>query len=246
MQVLRQDTADRLARHPRASLRAGLPVRGRTQTGTRRRGGFTLIELLVVIAVIMILAALSMPTLTKALDQAIRAQCRNNLRQIGEGLFLYATDWGDYFPANRKPHPGRGDDDLSPLYNGEFCADLNVFACPGTNDSPATADDLRFKRTELQPGGRPGQLSYEYLGEINPGLHFASRDINATIAWLAHDDDGKNLNTTIDGDNHGSAGANMLFLDGHVRWFPAEGWSAIVWRGHNGVDGEWERCGAYQ
>ena len=211
------------------------------------RRGFTLIELLVVISVIMLLAALTMPALMQAIAQSERARCASNLKQIGNALILYDTQYRGYMPANRPPHPAdRGDDDLSPLVTGAYCGDPGVYACPSTEDRPKTHEDIRFKRSQKMPDGRWGQLSYEYCGELNPGTRFAARGINTRFAWLAHDDDGKNVNTAIDGDNHGTAGANMLFLDIRVEWFPAQGWSAVVWRGHNGVDGEWERAGAHQ
>ena len=52
---------------------------------TRRRG-FTLIELLVVIAIIAVLIALLLPAVQAAREAARRAQCLNNLKQIGIAL----------------------------------------------------------------------------------------------------------------------------------------------------------------
>src|SRR2546426_10688675 len=64
-----------------------------TSAATR---GFTLIELLVVIAVIAILAALLLPTLSRAKASAKSAACKNNLRQIGIGLRLYVDEFEKY------------------------------------------------------------------------------------------------------------------------------------------------------
>jgi prepilin-type N-terminal cleavage/methylation domain-containing protein len=64
-----------------------------------RRRGFTLIELLVVIAIIAILAAILMPALERARDNALRIACLNTLHQAGLGCFLYMGDNQDLLPT---------------------------------------------------------------------------------------------------------------------------------------------------
>src|SRR3984957_7408620 len=62
------------------------------------RRAFTLIELLVVIAIIAVLIALLLPAVQAAREAARRAQCVNNLKQIGLGVQNYISS-NDVFPA---------------------------------------------------------------------------------------------------------------------------------------------------
>ncbi len=65
----------------------------------RRPGAFTLIELLVVIAIIAVLIALLLPAVQAAREAARRAQCVNNLKQIGLALHNYDSSHNVFPPG---------------------------------------------------------------------------------------------------------------------------------------------------
>lgn len=64
----------------------------------RKFKGFTLIELLVVIAIIAILAAILFPAFARARENARRASCQSNLKQMALSVVQYAQDYDEKFP----------------------------------------------------------------------------------------------------------------------------------------------------
>jgi len=107
---------------PHFSMPTKLRVRGRI--------GFTLIELLVVIAIIAIIAALLLPSLSRAKAAGQSAACKSNLRQIGIGLNLYASD-AQKFPLWMSGN-SFWDDKLLPSVSNS----RDVFLCPANKLAP--------------------------------------------------------------------------------------------------------------
>lgn len=71
----------------------------RAHASRPRNRGFTLIELLVVIAIIAILAAILFPVFARARENARRAACMSNHKQMGLGIMQYTQDYDEKYPS---------------------------------------------------------------------------------------------------------------------------------------------------
>ena len=103
---------------------------------TKKRG-FTLIELLVVIAIIAILAAILFPVFARARENARRASCSSNLKQIGLGLMQYTQDFDETMPGHNMQNRTLWMDVVQP-----YVKSSQLFVCPshsGGRYTPTTA-----------------------------------------------------------------------------------------------------------
>jgi prepilin-type N-terminal cleavage/methylation domain-containing protein/prepilin-type processing-associated H-X9-DG protein len=100
--------------------------------------GFTLMELLVTVAIIATLAALLLPTAMKQIHRAQMAACSGNLRQIGAGVILYASEHDNNLPYGKESNLAWSDGSVVGAYVGCPSASVGkmrstgrVFVCPG-------------------------------------------------------------------------------------------------------------------
>ncbi len=124
----------------------------RSKQGSRR--GFTLIELLVVIAIIAILAAILFPVFQKVRENARRASCQSNLKQIGLAVVQYTQDADEKFPN------GTIADDYHPYgWAGQiypFVKSVGVFQCPDDSGHAGKYVSYGYNENFVTGQGSPG------------------------------------------------------------------------------------------
>jgi prepilin-type N-terminal cleavage/methylation domain-containing protein/prepilin-type processing-associated H-X9-DG protein len=161
----------------------------------RPRRGFTLIELLVVIAIIAILASILFPVFARAREQARKASCASNLKQIAMADLMYAQDY---------------DDMLCPFSEGNgYCGSLGYAG----GDGPRWADVIMpyvknsqlfncssgQQRMAIVSGGSFFDITKYSYGDVSPSngaadYGVASRslgDIPAPSSTIMFADDGR-------------------------------------------------------
>jgi len=179
-----------------------------------KKKGFTLIELLVVIAIIAILAAMLLPALARAREQARRAVCISNLKQIGLAIKMYSQDYNENFPDST----GTGTYALSAFAKliPRYVSAANVFVCP-SDLTPTTATE------SVVPNAPNGSCSYAYAISLSA---FTSDDTvvvvdkaRAVATTFNSQWDAANLLLGTQGlVNHRADGVNALYAGGQVAW----------------------------
>ena len=140
--------------------------------------GFTLIELLIVIAIIAILAAILFPVFGRARENARRASCQSNLKQIGLGLLQYTQDYDEVMPfhsygyVNASNNPGDWMDTIQP-----YVKSYQVLRCPSDSNTALPAFTNQVSSYAVNMVGNQ-EVGPPYVG---PFTHYSGNTGNPLV-----------------------------------------------------------------
>jgi prepilin-type N-terminal cleavage/methylation domain-containing protein/prepilin-type processing-associated H-X9-DG protein len=199
------------------------------------RNGFTLIELLVVIAIIAILAAILFPVFARARENARRASCQSNLKQLGLGIMQYTQDYDENYLIHVDATTGNAK--LWPQIVQPYLKSEQIFSCPSRSDVTFNGgyDSTvaygynywmsRYYYPDATQAGiqRPSEtvLVTETGGSGPPsgGYYLFYASYYGAVADRANTTYGFDVPTAAArlSDRHFD-GLNVLWVDGHVKW----------------------------
>ena len=212
---------------------------------------FTLIELLVVIAVVALLAALLLPSLSRAKATASSTSCRSNLHQIGLAVQMYLGDFRRY-PINWEIAVTSVSADGVRIESGSLMPYLSqnhkVFYCPVQEDCPlrlwdpvggddrlsgyalnnyGTADSEQFVALRLGLGVGSPPVEVEEGKVRCPADMIAYGDCFTGARQLSpHGTNQWNWDSAVSvPSSRHSGGANALFCDGHLEYHKQAEWT---------------------
>lgn len=205
--------------------------------------GFTLIELLVVVAIIAILAAMLLPALRTARNQAKRIACVSQMHQLGVAFFLYTSDNGGRLPPQcndskpfYQPHliaegsvyqSGIGwSDPMGPLLKS-YVGNPYIFYCPAVDSfQKAVAWKPAYPFTYLDYCYAPSSGYGRILNGVPDNTSTEALLKGEPVGILLQDKIWQNSNSGQWFNHCGATGrclgGNRLLTDGSVYWQPLD------------------------
>jgi prepilin-type N-terminal cleavage/methylation domain-containing protein/prepilin-type processing-associated H-X9-DG protein len=214
----------------------------------KRNAAFTLIELLVVIAIIAILASILFPVFGRARENARRASCQSNMKNIGLGFTQYIQDYDEHLPmsvVNTSATQVAGmpvgwADGIQP-----YLKSTQIFQCP-SEPNPPVADPSQPGFTDYFLNKNAGDGGQTLPACNNPvvtimigdgGSATTGPNVNSTARFRTNGcggagaGDATGLDRTlpvcggpglatnlVNGGVRHFDGGNYGFMDGHVKW----------------------------
>jgi len=194
--------------------------------------GFTLIELLVVVAIISLLAAILFPVFSRARENARRASCMSNMKQIGLAFMMYAQDYDEKLPDSYA-----NDNWQEPLF--PYLKNAQILRCPSTPKEPSDSHvssskpfDYRWPTYAIDGHGNNGMLRTNglplaaidepsvtwLLVESKNADYYESRGYGMSYVKLYEKSEANVYSETdVDFERH-LGGSNITYADGHVKW----------------------------
>ncbi len=198
---------------------------------------FTLVEVLVVVAIIAIIAAILFPVFARARENARRASCQSNLKQIGLGFLQYTMDYDERWPIRWAEQSGGPNFTPNSADRGwaenlqPYLRSLQIYQCPSESHGPVAAPSNNAGYTDYWYNV---SLSRRHLADLQyPSLCILSGDGNSNNSSYNATNDADatpELAQLLAAQRH-LEGANYLFTDGHVKWLrgDTENESSQIW-----------------
>lgn len=190
-----------------------------------RKRQFTLVELLVVMSIIMILAGLLGPALTTAREKARKITCASNLRQIGLSLRTYSTDYDSAAPPflysnHHLSHAcyayiGGKWDGMGLLWELDYLTNPGTLYCASNAQTQFESSDYTLTAAgTVMSSYIYRDPDFSYWDSCSPATDWNGGHWHASDCALVVDAFGSRENH-----NAHKNGFNILFGDGHVKWF---------------------------
>ena len=200
----------------------------------RTETGFTLIELLVVIAIIAILAAILFPVFAKSRDKARQSSCASNEKQIGVAILGYMQDYDEAFPTF-----DQDDQDIAtvpwtlPARLNPYLKTYKLWKCPGVGlpmNLGGTVCSYLGNGVLFQ--GAPEMVTLAKIKSVERVV-MIQEDDTLSNAWklrpLDSSGDGTSFTNWWCGSTLHAGGQNLLFADGHVKWYKQDAQNSSMW-----------------